>query len=57
MAPGPSPLTEGRAMTILWVMVLLCWATAAMLVASIAFPNLLQFRHRERHDDSQGEAG
>ena len=44
-------------MTILWVMVLLCWATAAMLVASIAFPNLLQFRHRERHDDSQGEAG
>jgi hypothetical protein len=44
-------------MNILWVMVLLCWSTAAVLVASIAFPNLPRLWHRERDDELQGHNG
>ncbi len=44
-------------MTMLWIMVVLCWGTAALLVASIAFPELLQLRHRAYDDEAQGEIG
>jgi hypothetical protein len=57
MALGPNPHAEGGAMNILWVMVLLCWSTAAVLVASIAFPNLPRLWHRERDDELQGHNG
>jgi hypothetical protein len=57
MALGSALHQEGHAMTMLWIMVVLCWGTAALLVASIAFPDLLQLRHRTYDDEAQGEIG
>jgi hypothetical protein len=33
----------------LWIAALLCWSVAGLLVASIAYPDLLSSWRRERH--------
>ncbi|MGH6736701.1 MAG: hypothetical protein ACRECX_11570 [Methyloceanibacter sp.] len=33
----------------LWVVALTCWSIAALLIASIAYPDLWQMLRRERH--------
>jgi hypothetical protein len=41
----------------LWVAALVCWGIAALLTASLAYPDLLQPRRRERSVEANEKAG